>query len=40
MSLVAIHIPGTCTFSAGGIWVNNDMHATAQSSGLGRASGS
>jgi hypothetical protein len=35
---VAIHIPGTNTFSAEGVWVHNDMPATAQSSGSGSSS--
>ncbi|MBX3404578.1 MAG: hypothetical protein KF699_14295 [Phycisphaeraceae bacterium] len=35
---VAIHIPGTNTFSAEGVWVHNDMPATAQSSGSGVSS--
>lgn len=46
---VAVHIPGTNTFSAEGVWVHNDLpadnqssgvaEATAQSSGPGSASG-
>jgi hypothetical protein len=35
---VAIHIPGTNTFSAEGVWVHNDMPATAHSSGSGSSS--
>jgi hypothetical protein len=35
---VAIHIPGTNTLLAEGVWVHNDMPATAQSSGSGSAS--
>lgn len=35
---VAIHIPGTNTFSAEGVWVHNDMPATAHSSGSGASS--
>jgi hypothetical protein len=38
---VAIHIPGTNTFSAEGVWVHNDMPGeTAQSSSGASASGS
>lgn len=35
---VAVHIRGTNTFSAEGVWVHNDMPATAQSSGSGSSS--
>jgi hypothetical protein len=35
---VAIHIPGTNIFSAEGVWVHNDMPATAHSSGSGSSS--
>jgi intein/homing endonuclease len=35
---VAIHIPSTNTFSAEGVWVHNDMPATAHSSGSGSSS--
>ena len=35
---VAIHVPGTNTFSAEGVWVHNDMPATAHSSGSGSSS--
>ncbi len=37
---VAIHIPGTNTFLAEGVWVHNDMPATANSSSAATASGS
>lgn len=36
----AIHIPGTNTLLAEGVWVHNDLPATASSSGSGSASGS